>query len=285
MIAMKPLDIAAVQAFVLVADLQSFTRAAEVLDTTQSAISIKLGKLEKQIGRRLLERSPRHVRLSAEGVGFLGAARELVSAHDRAAAAFEIEERKLVVGISHELVGSELPSLLRRMNLQDPHLRMEMRVGSTRDLMPLYEKGELDAAWVLRPDDRRKHGKAVYAESFSWFGTAGSLPARSEPLPLATQGNACRIRKAATRALDDAGIAWEEVFVGKGAAMIGAAAAAGLAIAVLAKRTAPSGTVDISRALSLPSIRSQDVMLYCGLNDRRSREALRIMALAFQQTT
>ena len=282
---MKPLDIAAVQAFVLVADLQSFTRAAEVLDTTQSAISIKLGKLEKQLGRRLLERSPRHVRLSAEGVGFLSAARELVSAHDRAASAFEVEERKLIVGISHELVGSELPTLLRRINLQDPSLRMEMRVGSTRDLMPLYEKGELDAAWVLRPDDRRKQGKAVYAESFSWFGATKSLPVQREPLPLATQGKLCRIRKAATRALDDAGIAWEEVFVGKGAAMIGAAAAAGLAIAVLAKRTAPSGTMDVSRFLSLPSIPAQDVMLYCGLNDRGTREALRIMALAFQQAT
>ena len=51
----------------------------------------------------------------------------------------------------------------------------------------------------------------------------------------------------------------------------------------LAKRTVPSGTVDVSRLLSLPSIPAQDVMLYCALNDRRSREAMRIMALAFQQ--
>ena len=106
---------------------------------------------------------------------------------------------------------------------------------------------------------------------------------RREPLPLATQGKLCRIRNAATRALDDAGIAWEEVFIGKGAAIIGAAAAAGLAVAVLAKRTAPSGTIDVSRLLSLPSIPQQDVMLYCALNDRRSREAMRIMGLAFQQ--
>lgn len=280
---MKPLDISAVQAFLLVADLRSFTRAADALGSTQSAISIKLGKLERQLGRRLIERSPRHVRLSAEGAGFLGAARELVSAHDRATEAFGIEERKLVVGISHELIGSELPSLLRRVNIQDPGLRMEIRVGSTRDLMPLYEKGELDAAWLLRPDDRRKQGKAVYAESFSWFFAAGSSHARRDPLPLATQGKVCRIRNAATRALDDAGMAWEEVFIGKGAAIIGAAAAAGLAVAVLAKRTAPSGTMDVSRAFSLPSIPAQDVMLYCALNDRRTREALRIIGLAFQQ--
>jgi hypothetical protein len=38
----RPLDLDAVQAFVLVADLNSFTRAAEALDTTQSAVSLKL---------------------------------------------------------------------------------------------------------------------------------------------------------------------------------------------------------------------------------------------------
>jgi DNA-binding transcriptional LysR family regulator len=147
---------------------------------------------------------------------------------------------------------------------------------------PLYDQAEVDAAWVLRPDDRRKQGKAVYAESFSWFGAVESLPVLPEPLPLATHGKVCRIRKAATRALDDADIAWEEVFVGKGAAILGAAAAAGLAIAVLAKRTAPSGTIDVSRVLALPLIPAQEVMLYCALNDRRSREVMRIMALAFQ---
>jgi hypothetical protein len=71
----RTLDLDAVQAFVLAADLQSFTRAAEALDSTQSAISLKLKKLEQRLGRRLLERTPRLVRLSAEGQQFLPAAR------------------------------------------------------------------------------------------------------------------------------------------------------------------------------------------------------------------
>jgi len=281
--AMKPLDIGAVRAFVMAAELQSFTRAGDVLGTTQSAISIKLGKLESQLGRRLMERSPRHVRLSAEGLAFLDAARELVEAHDRAAASFDIEERRLVVGVNHALLGSELPSLLRRINAHDPGLRVEMRVGGTRDLMALYDQSEIDAAWVLRPDDRRKRGKAVYAEPFSWVAAPGWLPAQGEPLPLATQGKTCRIRNAATGVLDKAGIEWTEIFIGKGAATIGAAAAAGMAVAIMASRTAPSGTVDIGEALRLPPIPAQDVMLYSSLNDRRSREALRLMSLAFQQ--
>ena len=56
---------------------------------------------------------------------------------------------------------------------------------------------------------------------------------------------------------------------------------AGLAVAVLAKRAAPAGTVDVGAAFSLP-IPAQDVMLYSALNDRRSRDALRVLALAFQ---
>ena len=65
--------------------------------------------------------------------------------------------------------------------------------------------------------------------------------------------------------------------------MVGAAAAAGMAVAVLAPRTAPPGTVDAGEVLCLPPIPAQDVMLYSSLNDRRSREALRLMSLAFQQ--
>src|SRR5271168_936538 len=112
---MKALDVEAVQAFVLVADLKSFTRAAEALETTQSTVSLKIKRLEDGLGRRLLERTPRLVRLSAEGNAFLGPARSLVAAHQSAVSSFGAPERRLVIGISHHVVGAELPALLKRM--------------------------------------------------------------------------------------------------------------------------------------------------------------------------
>jgi DNA-binding transcriptional LysR family regulator len=231
----------------------------------------------------LLERTPRHVRLSADGLAFLGMARELVSAHDRALAAFEVEPRRLAIGISHLLVGGELPALLRRMRDHDPGLLVEMRVAGTRELMQAYEQGELDALLALRPVDRRKQGRAAFVEAFSWFAAIGWERRADRPLPLATQGESCRIRAVAVRALDEAGIEWSEVFVGKGAAILGAAAAGGLAVAPLAQRAAPSGTADIGESLCLPPIPPQDVMLYTALSDRRSREALRVLTLAFRK--
>ena len=85
---MKTLDLEAVQAFVLVADLKSFTRAAEAMDTTQSAVSLKIKRLEQELGRRLVDRTPRRVALSPDGNIFLPAARDLVAAHQSAVGSF-----------------------------------------------------------------------------------------------------------------------------------------------------------------------------------------------------
>ncbi len=80
----KSLDLDAVRAFVLVADLASFTRAADGLQTAQAAISLKIKKLEDRLGYRLLDRTPRHVQLSDKGVAFIDLARDLLRAHDKA---------------------------------------------------------------------------------------------------------------------------------------------------------------------------------------------------------
>lgn len=279
---MKALDLDAVNAFVVVADLQSFTRAAQAMGTTQSAISLKLRRLEEHLGRRLLERTPRQVRLSADGAVFLDAARSLIGAHERAVSSFFAEQRRLVIGVSHLIVGSELPSLLRRMSEHDPNLVIEMRVAGSRDVMQAYEEGTLDAAMVVQPPHRRHDGETLFTERFAWIGIAGWEPMPGQPLPLATQGESCSIRAAAVQALDQAGMAWTEVFVGKGAAVVGAAAAAGLAIALMASRTAPAGTVDLGPTLSLPDLPTQDVVLYSALNDPRSRQALQTLATAFK---
>src|ERR1700692_3710481 len=93
------LDISTVQAFVLVAELQSFTRTAEALGTTQAAVSMKVQRLEAVVGKRLVERSPRAVRLTADGSAFLVSARALMEAHDRALSGEKPAQQQLSLGI------------------------------------------------------------------------------------------------------------------------------------------------------------------------------------------
>jgi DNA-binding transcriptional LysR family regulator len=282
---MKALDIEAVQAFVLVADLSSFTRAAEAMETTQSAVSLKIKRLEDGLGRRLLQRTPRLVRLSAEGSAFLGAARNLVAAHQSAIGSFAVEHRRLIVGISHHVVGAELATLLKRMNASDPGLVMEVHIETSRAVLEAFDGGALDAAIVLGHDTTRRGGEVLYEEPFGWMAAPDFHRQSGEPLRLAAQAEPCSVRAMAIGALDAAGIAWTEVFVGGGVATIGAAISAGLAVAALAWRVAPSNTVDLGPRLGLPPLPSREVMLHSKLSDGRTRRALRTLGAAFAAAT
>ncbi len=281
---MKALDVEAVQAFVLVADLKSFTRAAEAMETTQSAVSLKIKRLEDGLGRRLLERTPRLVRLSADGSTFLGPARALVAAHQGAVGSFGVTQRRLVIGISHHIVGAELPALLKRMSSAEPGLMMEMRVSMSREILDDFDRGVLDAAIVLRHDNRRRDGEVILEETFGWMAAPDFVHRPGEPLRLATQAEPCSVRGMALAVLDEAGIPWTEVFVGGGVPTIGAAVSAGLAVAALSRRVAPPGTIDVGPQLGLPPLPSRDVILYSNLTDRQARSSLKTLAAAIRST-
>jgi DNA-binding transcriptional LysR family regulator len=281
---MRALDIEAVQAFLLVADMKSFTRAAEALDTTQSAVSLKIKRLEDGLGQRLLERTPRQVRLSAEGASFLGPARALVAAHQGALDSFGATQRRLVVGISDHLVGAELPIVLKRMNGMEPSLVVEMRVAASRDVLDDFNGGVLDAAIVLRQDDRRRDGEVLLEEGFGWMAAPHFEHRPGERLRLATQSEPCSVRSMAIAALDQCAIAWTEVFVGGGVATIGAAVSAGLAVAALGRRVAPPGTIDIGPRLGLPKLPARDVMLHARLSDPQARRSLKTLCAALRST-
>ncbi|MDB5566262.1 MAG: LysR family transcriptional regulator [Tardiphaga sp.] len=281
---MKTLDVEAVQAFVLVADLTSFTRAAEAMGSTQSAVSLKIKRLESGLGRRLLERTPRLVRLSAEGTAFLASARNLVAAHQSAIGSFAVERRRLVVGISHHIVGADLAQVLKRMDATDPGLVMELHIDTSRTMLEAYDSGVLDAAIVLRHDSRRRDGEMLLEEDFGWMAAPDFNHQPGEALRLATQAEPCSVRAMAIGALDAAGIPWTEVFVGGGVATIGAAISAGLAIAALVRRVAPVGSVDLGPRLGLPKLPAGQVMLYSSLTDARARGALRTLGAAFRAT-
>ncbi|HKU99816.1 MAG TPA: LysR family transcriptional regulator, partial [Vineibacter sp.] len=241
---MATLDVDAVQAFVLVADLQSFTRAAEALDTSQAAISVKLKRLEDRLGKKLIERTPRLVRLSAGGAAFLDAARAFIAAHERAVAGLSSTPRRLVLGISDHVAGPELPVLLARLHAYDPALVIEVQIDTSRGLLDAFDRGVLDAA-IIRREDNRRDGEVLAQERVGWFAAPGFQHRQGEALRLASLAASCGVRNIATRALDAAGIAWTEVFVGGGTAAVAAAVAAGLAVGALAHRVAPVGAVEV----------------------------------------
>jgi DNA-binding transcriptional LysR family regulator len=71
---------------------------------------------------------------------------------------------------------------------------------------------------------------------FGWFCAPDLVISRVQPLPLAAPPEPCKLRLMAVEALETAGIPWREAFTGEGAAAVGAAAMAGLGVALLARQ-------------------------------------------------
>jgi DNA-binding transcriptional LysR family regulator len=276
------LDLSTVQAFLLVAELQSFTRAAEALGTTQAAVSLKLQRLEATLGKRLVERSPRAVRLTADGSAFRDHARTLMDAHERALSGQQLVRPQLSLGISDHAAGPELVPMLEKLNAVSSQLSFAVTIGFSRALLERYDAGSLDAV-IIRREGSRRGGEKLVEDTFGWFAAPRLAWNGQKGLPLATLAPPCGVRTLAVRALDKAGIGWREAFVGGGVTAVIAAALAGLAVAPLARRIAPPGLIDVGPQLELPDLGGSGVMLYSKVSDTTKLTALRTLAATFRR--
>ncbi|MES3003826.1 MAG: LysR substrate-binding domain-containing protein [Pseudomonadota bacterium] len=277
----RPLDLDAVQAFIRIAELASFTRAAEAMQTTQAAVSLKLQRLEERLGYRLIDRTPRYVQLSARGAAFLELARELIEVHDRAVSRHKGSRQRLTIGISDHVAGPELPALIARMNSQDPQLLIEVRIASSGDLLQSFDRRELDTV-IVRLHADRSDGEVLTEEQFGWYASPAWQHREGEPLPIATLAEPCGVRALAAQMLDAAGMPWTEIFVGGGVATVAAAVTAGLGVAALSPRMLPFGAVDVGPRLGLPALPMLPILLHTRKKDGPARHALDALSAAFR---
>lgn len=278
---MGTLDIDAVASFLRAAELKSFTRAAEALGTTQSLVSTRVKRLEDGLGRLLLQRHPRLVRLTAEGERFLPAARDLLAAHGKALAAFAVAPEHIAVGISEQAVGAEVPAVLARLTAHDPGIVINLRIEPSRMLEEAFERGELDVVIVRRLAAGRT-GEVLRDDAVGWFAAPSFVRPPDAPVPLVSLVAECRLRRHSMDTLDRAGIAWREAFVGGGMAAVAAAVQVGLGISPLAARIAPAGAVDIGPAWGLPVLGGSQVVLRSNVATPRAGAFVRELAAAFR---
>ncbi|CAB3764235.1 LysR family transcriptional regulator [Paraburkholderia solisilvae] len=276
------LDVSAVEAFVLVADLRSFTRAGEALGFSQAGISMKLRRLETSLGRRLLVRTPRRVRLTEEGDAFLPRARALLGAHELAVSSAGQPTRRLTLGISEHVAGPELPDILAKVKSYDSGLLIQVRVDSSATLIDAFERDELDVA-VVRRQRRRHDDDVLFPDSYGWFGTL-KYETLSLPLPLVSVEEACGVRSIATRLLTQAKIEWLDAFIGGGMGAVLAAVSAGIGVAPLPRRLATTGLIDVGDRFGLPPLPKADVVMLSHPTHAQTTATLRVLGAAFRSS-
>ena len=219
--------------FVVVADAQHFTRAAERLNCVQSAVSMQIQRLEDSLDVRLLERSRRQVRLTAEGTILLHYAQRILRLKEEALT--EIGQQSLFgrvrVGASDWSMGY-LPRVLKRFGETYPKVDVELQCTRSWEALDALEAGRLDLAFVTQKCGR-KGGRLISRSQLVWAVAPSSTVDEQDPIPLALFGPGCIYRKAATDALDAAGKPYRFAYESPGRAGLQCAVNAGLAVTVM----------------------------------------------------
>lgn len=146
----------ALHAFVIISELKSFRKAAGHLNTTQPAISARIRGLEADLGRRLIHRNSRELRLTAEGQEVLRFAKPIVELTDRLSALFTQDARvtgTVRIGAIDTISASWLFRLFKRLRNEHPEVTFELRADTSTNLIADLRAGEIDIALAMGPAD------------------------------------------------------------------------------------------------------------------------------------
>jgi DNA-binding transcriptional LysR family regulator len=149
------MDIAALQAFVAIADTGSFSRAAEAIFLTQPAISKRIATLESELGTPLFDRIGRGVQLSPAGSALLDQARrilnEVAEAKRRIAGLSGQIKGPLTLGTSYHIGLHRLQPALKAFSQQHPEVRLDLRFMDSEAACLAVEQGQLELAIITLP--------------------------------------------------------------------------------------------------------------------------------------
>ena len=165
-------------AFVAVADLRHFGRAAERLGITQPPLSRQIQQLEADLGLTLFTRHSRSVELTPEGASYLAAVRPhlegLQHARDLARATCRQRRGKVKVGFVSSLAYGLIPRTLETLRVAAPDIEVEMFEQSSPQQCQGVREGCLDLGLVFLPvEDQELKMRFLFREPL-----VAMLPAR-----------------------------------------------------------------------------------------------------------
>lgn len=256
------LDIDLLRAFVAVADEGGFTAAANRLGRTQAAVSLKIKRLEAAIGKRVLERSSRHLALTSDGDVLLGYARRLLALNDETVQRLGAPAiaGELKVGVAEYFLPAHLPQALAQFGRSHPRVHVQARVGFAQDLMAAFERGELDLV-LTRREKGGGPGRLIWRDPLVWVAAEGFDIAAGRPLRLCLLPSPCVYRTHGLAALDHIGRRWEAAYTAPSVLGVQAAALAGVGIAVLSRSALVDGLRELTGQDGFPILPELEVIV------------------------
>lgn len=265
---MRNLDTTALRSFVAVADTGGVTKAAGLLNLTQSAVSMQLKRLEESLNTTLLDRSARSIALTPQGEQLLSYARRMLILNDEIYGKLTAREfeGEITLGVPHDIIYPVIPVVLRRFAAAYPRVRVQLVSSFTRKLLEEFNRGAVDV--ILTTEDGVGIGGETLADiPLVWVGAPGGQAWKQRPLRLAYEQK-CVFRQYVQRRLDEVGLPWDMAVETDSTRTIEATVSADLAVHTMLEGTEPRHFEQVSHDGALPELRRMNVNLYqANLND------------------
>jgi DNA-binding transcriptional LysR family regulator len=228
------LDIDQLRTFIAIAETGSFTKAAEVVHKTQSAVSMQMKRLEERIERPIFARDGRASKLTEDGVRLLDYARRLVKLNVETVAAFSDAalSGRVRLGVPDDYADRYLPEIMARFSRAYPGVELSVNCEPSVDLLERIDANELDLAIVTNCDTKRA-SETFRRERLLWVTSNRHAIHTEEPLPLALGRPSCAWRRIAIERLETVDKPYRLLYSSSNAGAVAAAVLAGLAVSVL----------------------------------------------------
>lgn len=260
------LEIDLLKTFAAIARTGSFSRAAQAVHRTPSAVSMQMKRLEEIVGRPLFAKDGRSVVFTEAGDDLLGYARRILRLNEEALMRFRCADTAGVVrlGTPDDYATRFLPRILARFAASHPLVQVDVDCRPSTELVARLEAGQVDIALVSAGMGCSVAvagtGTIVHREKLVWAGVRHGEAHQRRPLPLAVSGTTCCWRLRAMDTLDQMGVAYRvayssQHYVGQMAAVL-----ADLAVAPLPRSVIEGELVPIDER-DLPPIGHYEVQM------------------------
>lgn len=212
-----PIDLDLLASFVAIADTGSFSKAAQRVFRTPSAVSMQIKKLEETLGKSVFARDSRSVSLTSDGEMLLGYARRMLALSNEMMARFVMPEMTgtVCLGAPDDYGTLIMPQLLSRFAETHPNVSVNVIIETSDHLIPRFDRGQLDVM-VYTPQNGMPldHGEVqLLEENLVWAGVKGGCAWERDPLPLSMWEACCPWRQRAVEALTGAGRSYRTAYM------------------------------------------------------------------------
>jgi DNA-binding transcriptional LysR family regulator len=257
------LDTDQLRTFVAIAETGSFTRAAEVVHKTQSAVSMQMKRLEERVGRPVFARDGRASRLTDDGQRLLDYARRIVKLNLEAVASFADAtlSGRVCLGVPDDYADRYLPEIMARFSRTHPSVELTVICEPSCELVERIKAGTLDLAIITYTETSARDSQVIRRERLLWVGSARHAAHLETPVPLALGRPTCVWRDAAVTRLAACGRAHRVLYTSPNAGAVSAAVLAGLAISVFPESALRPGMRVLGPADGYPPLPPCDIAL------------------------